>query len=183
MRGLYVQASFHRSGLQRNSFRLLRPQLTSALRSDRLTAPSVAEATQSRSPGVSSIAFGAQPPDLRFASLMDLDFAMCRPLVRRLRLISGFCSSARTFDPRFLQTPPRDGSPCVSLTLHLHQVGWKTFTSELLSMPGTRLNRSRGSALWRTAGPTRVSICSSGPKMQHDDIRTAKDSNDEIRTI
>jgi len=64
---------------------------------------------------------------------MDLDFAMCRPLVRRLRLISGFCSSARTFDPRFLQTPPRDGSPCVSLTLHLHQVGWKTFTSELLS--------------------------------------------------
>src|ERR1700736_1733271 len=45
------------------------------------------------------------------------------------------------------------------------------------------LNRSRGSALWRTAGPTRVSICSSGPKMQHDDIRTAKDSNDEIHTI
>ena len=84
---------------------------------------------------------------------MDLDFAMCRPLVRRLRLISGFCSSARTFDPRFLQTPPRDGSPCVSLTLHLHQVGWKTFTSELLSMPGTRLNRSRGRALRRAAWP------------------------------
>ncbi len=78
---------------------------------------------------------------------------MCRPLVRRLRLISGFCSSARTFDPRFLQTPPRDGSPCVSLTLHLHQVGWKTFTSELLSMPGTRLNRSRGRALRPAAGP------------------------------
>ena len=71
---------------------------------------------------------------------MDLDFAMCRPLVRRLRLISGFCSSARTFDPRFLQTPPRGGSLCVSLTLHLHQVGWKTFTSELLSMPGTQRN-------------------------------------------
>src|SRR6266700_5495200 len=66
---------------------------------------------------------------------MDLDFAMCRPLVRRLRLISGFCSSARTFDPRFLQTPPRDGSPCVSLTLHLHQVGWKDRKS-------TRLNFS-----------------------------------------
>lgn len=73
-------------------------------------------------------------PDLRFASLMDLDFAMYRPLVRRLRLISGFCSSARTFDLPFLQTPPRGGSPCVSLTLHLHQVGWKTFTSELLSI-------------------------------------------------
>ena len=115
----------------------------------RLSRP---RATPRRSPGVSSIAFGAQPPDLRFASLMDLDFAMCRPLVRRLRLISSFCSSARTFDPRFLQTPPRDGSPCVSLTLHLHQVGWKTFTSELLSMPGTRLNRSRGRTL-RLATP------------------------------
>src|ERR1700738_5653595 len=68
----------------------------------RLSRP---RATPRRSPGVSSIAFGAQPPDLRFASLMDLDFAMCRPLVRRLRLISSFCSSARTFDPRFLQTP------------------------------------------------------------------------------
>ncbi|MGF6313358.1 hypothetical protein ABIB82_007496 [Bradyrhizobium sp. i1.8.4] len=107
----------------------------------RLSGP---RATPGRSPGVSSIAFGAQPPDLRFASLMDLDFAMCRPLVRRLHFISGFCSSARTFDPRFLQTPPRDGSPCVSLTLHLHQVGWKTFTSELLSMPGTQRTRSAG---------------------------------------
>src|ERR1700751_5823446 len=99
-------------------------------------------ATRDRSPGVSSIAFGAQPPDLRFEPLMEMDSAIRCPLVRRLRLISGFCSSARTFDPRFPQTPPREGRPCVSLTLHLHQVGWKTFTSELLSMPGTRLNRS-----------------------------------------
>jgi hypothetical protein len=30
------------------------------------------------------------------------------------------------------------------LTLHLHQVGWRTFTSKLLNMPGTQLNRSRG---------------------------------------
>ena len=43
---------------------------------------------------------------------MDMDFAVSRPLVRRLRLISGFCPSTRTFAPRFLQTPPRDGSPC-----------------------------------------------------------------------
>ena len=80
-------------------------------------------ATRSRPPGVSSIAFGAQPPDLRFASLMDMDFATSCPLVRRWRLVSGFCSSARTFAPRFLQTPPRGDSPCASLTLHLHQVG------------------------------------------------------------
>ena len=43
---------------------------------------------------------------------MDMDFAVSRPLVQRLRLISGFCPSTRTFAPRFLQTPPRDGSPC-----------------------------------------------------------------------
>src|ERR1700752_2137544 len=80
-------------------------------------------ATRDRSPGVSSIAFGAQPPDLRFAPLMDMDCAIRCPLVRRWRLVSGFYSSARTFAPRFLQTPPRGDSPCASLTLHLHQVG------------------------------------------------------------
>src|ERR1700733_6831151 len=80
-------------------------------------------ATRNRSPGVSSIAFGAQPPDLRFAPLMDMDFATRCPLVRRWRLVSGFCPSARPFVPRFLQTPPRGDSPCASLTLHLHQVG------------------------------------------------------------
>src|SRR3954468_2179543 len=80
-------------------------------------------ATRSRSPGVSSIAFGAQPPDLRFTPLMDMDFAIRCPLVRRWRLVTGFCSSARTFVPLFLQTPPRGDSPCASLTLHLHQVG------------------------------------------------------------
>src|SRR5216683_692609 len=95
-----------------------------APRSGGLSAPSVAlGTTRSRSPGVSSIAFGAQPPDLRFAPLMDMDFATSCPLVRRWRLVSGSCSSARTFDPRFLQTPPRGDSPCASLTLHLHQVG------------------------------------------------------------
>jgi hypothetical protein len=104
--------------------RTLRPLLTSAVRSDGLAAFSVAAmATRGRSPGVSSIAFGAQPPDLRFAPLMDMDFAIRCPLVRRLRLVSGFCPSARTFASRFLQTPPRGDSPCASLTLHLHQVG------------------------------------------------------------
>ena len=100
--------------------------------------------TRRGSPGVSSVAFRAQLPDLRFASLMDMDFAISRPLVRRLRLISGSCPSTRTFAPRFLQTSPRDDRPCALLTLHLHQVGWRTFTSKLLNMPGTQLNRSRG---------------------------------------
>src|ERR1019366_10790315 len=70
--------------------------------------------------------------------LMDMDFATRCPLVRRSRLIFGSCPSTRTFAPRFLQTPPRGDSPCALLTLHLHQVGWRTFTSKLLNMPGTQ---------------------------------------------
>ena len=74
---------------------------------------SVAEATRSRSPGVSSVTFRAQSPDLRFASLMDMDFAVSGPLVRRSRLVPGSCPSTRTFALRFLQTAPRGDSPCV----------------------------------------------------------------------
>jgi hypothetical protein len=69
--------------------------------------------TQGRSPGVSSTAFHAQSPDLRFAPLMEMDFAVSCPLVRHWRLISGSCPSTRTFAIRFFQTPPRGSSPCV----------------------------------------------------------------------
>src|SRR5262249_3273472 len=55
-----------------------------------------AEATQSRSPGVSSTAFRAQSPNLRLAPLMDMDFAVSCPLVRHWRLVSGFCPSTHT---------------------------------------------------------------------------------------
>ena len=48
------------------------------------------------------------------------------------------------FRYRFLQTPPRGERPCGSLALHLHQVGRRTFTSKLLNMPSTQLNRWRG---------------------------------------
>src|SRR5258707_2727265 len=70
------------------------------------------------------------------------------PLVRRLRLVFGFCPSTHAFARCFLQTPPRGGSPCTLLALHLHQVGQKTFTSKLLSMPSTHRDRGepRGSA-------------------------------------
>src|SRR6201987_5496327 len=77
--------------------------------------------TRRGSPGVSSVAFCAQLPNLRFTSLMDMDFAIRCPLGRRLRLIFGSCPSTRTFAPRFLQTSPRDDSPCALLSLHLHQ--------------------------------------------------------------
>ena len=84
------------------------------------------------------------PPNLRFAPLMDMDFAVSCPLVRRWRLVSGFCPSTRTFVPCFLQTPPRGGSPCIITRPYLHQVGQRTFTSKLLSMPSTQLTRWRG---------------------------------------
>src|SRR5713226_3063397 len=60
--------------------------------------------TCSSSPEISSIAFHAQPPNLRFASLIDMGFAIIGPLARRSRLRSGSCTLARAFAPRFLQT-------------------------------------------------------------------------------
>jgi hypothetical protein len=45
--------------------------------------------------------------------LMDMDFAVSGPLVRRSRLVPGSCPSTRTFALRFLQTSPRGDSPCV----------------------------------------------------------------------
>lgn len=66
--------------------------------------------TDDRPPEVSFNAFHAQPPNLRFAPLMDLDFAVICQLVRRSRLRSGFYTSARVFAPRFLQTTPRDAA-------------------------------------------------------------------------
>src|SRR4029077_19437747 len=76
-----------------------------------------------RPPGVSSAVFRAQSPNLRFAPLMDMDFAVSCPLVRHWRLISGFCPSTRTFDPCFFQTSPRGGSPCI-ITRPSPPSGW-----------------------------------------------------------
>ena len=128
------------SGLAYPLLRLSTLECLTSLADVRPTLPSADFWLPARSPEVSSAAFRAQSPDLRFACLMDMDFAVTRPLVPRSRLISGFCSSTRAFAPRFLQTPPRDSSPCASLILHLHQVGWKTYTSELLNMLGTRVS-------------------------------------------
>jgi hypothetical protein len=59
-------------------------------------------------PRIAAEGFGVPLVDL-----MEMDFAVTCPLVRRLRLISDFCSSTRTFAIRFLQTPPHGDSPCV----------------------------------------------------------------------
>src|SRR5262249_17221315 len=133
--------------------------LTSALRSGGLSTTSVAEATPGRSPGVSSTAFRAQSPNLRFAPLMDMDFAVSCPLVRRWRLVSGFCPSTRTFVPCFLQTPPRGGSPCIITRPYLHQVGQRTFTSKLLSMPSTQRSRPAADAAREVGQRKRVQYC------------------------
>src|SRR5882672_5803360 len=69
-------------------------------------ALSLESETCSRSPEISSTAFRAQPPNLRSASLIDVGFAIIGPLARHSRLGSGFCTLARAFAPRFLQTPP-----------------------------------------------------------------------------
>jgi hypothetical protein len=75
-------------------------------------------------------AFHAQPPDLQLTPLMDMDFAIRRSLVRRSCLLSGFCSSARVFARRFLQTPFRIGA--LALRYPSPPSGWgKTFTSKL----------------------------------------------------
>ena len=68
--------------------------------------PSHEFVTYDRSPEVSLTAVRAPPPNLRFALLMEMGFAKPGPLAQRSRLIFGSCSSARTFAPRFLRTPP-----------------------------------------------------------------------------
>ena len=98
--------------------------------------------TGRRSPGVSLTAFTAALPDLQPWSLMDVDFAISRPLVRprmpRIRFL--FVRSRLCFT-----LPPDPASrrrPCASLALRLHQAVQRTRTSKLPNMPGTRLNRS-----------------------------------------
>jgi hypothetical protein len=67
-------------------------------------------ATCRRSPEIRSTAFCAQPPNLRFASLIDMGidmgFAIIGPLAQRSRLRFGSCTLARAFALGFLQTPP-----------------------------------------------------------------------------
>ncbi len=79
--------------------------------------------TCNRSPAISSTAFDTRPPDLPPASLMDTDFAVSCPLVRRRGPQIQFLS----IGPYLCSTLPSDPtSPVTPLrfaTLHLHQVG------------------------------------------------------------
>jgi hypothetical protein len=73
--------------------------------------------TCNKSPAISlsSTAFDTRPLDLPPASLMDTDFAISCPLVRRRRPLIQFLSIGRIFAPRFLQTPPRGDALAASL--------------------------------------------------------------------
>ena len=97
--------------------------------------------TERRSPGVSLTAVTAALPDLQPWPLMDVDFAISRPLVRprmpRIRFLFVRSQLCFTLPP----DPASRRRPCASLALRLHQAVQRTCTSKLSNMPGTRLNR------------------------------------------
>ena len=100
-------------------------------------ALSPAVGTRRRPPAISSTAVRTRPPNLRSASLMDLGFAVSCPLARRSRLVSGFCSSARAFAPRFLQTPRRRDA--LAVRYPSPPSGWeRTCTPKLSNMRGVQ---------------------------------------------
>jgi hypothetical protein len=117
------KTSFQRSGLQRNSFRLLRRLLTSPPRSRALRPAQSGVRTRRRSPEVSSTAFPARPPDLPPQPLMTTDFTIRCSLVRLGRprypvLVHRAAVLLHTsFRPRLARRP------CASLTLRRRQAG------------------------------------------------------------
>src|SRR6202162_5728001 len=101
--------------------------------------------TDGRSPEVSSTTFRTQPPNLQPVPLMDMGFAIICPLARHrmpqirfLYIGSHVCSTLLSDAPSRLR-------PCVSLSLHLHQVVKGTCTPELSNMLGTQ---KRGQSAW-----------------------------------
>src|SRR6266581_9034588 len=98
--------------------RLLRPLLTSALRSGRLTTASVPKTgTQRRPPEVRPTAFTARPPDLPPRPLMTVDFAISCSLVRPGRphypvFVHRAAALLRAFfRPHLAMTPLRFANP------------------------------------------------------------------------
>ena len=94
--------------------------------------------TSNRSPEVSSTAFGAQPPDLPPVPLMDMSFAVNCPLARHRRPRIRFLSIGSHLCSTLLSDVASRRHPCASLSLHLHQVVKRTFTSKLSNMLGTQ---------------------------------------------
>jgi len=93
--------------------------------------------TCSRPPEVSSTAFNAQPPDLQPVLLMDMDFAINSPLVRRRMPRIWFLFIGSHLCSTLLSDHALQRRPCASLSLLLHQDVKRTSTSKLSNMLGT----------------------------------------------
>ena len=94
-----------------------------------------------RSPEVSLTAFNAQPPDLQPVPLMDTDFAVICPLVRHRMPQIQFLYIGSRLCSTLLSGPASRRvlfHPCASLSLHVHHVVKRTFTSKRSNMLGTQ---------------------------------------------
>src|SRR5207253_11354186 len=83
----------------------------------------------------------------RFRGLLRGDAALAElPISRRhwqdrpntACLVSSSCSSAPAFAPRLLSDLPSRLGPCASLSLHLHLVLKRTYTSQLSTLLATQ---------------------------------------------
>ena len=71
-----------------------------------------------RPPRVRTPTFPLMPAAYTSAlSVQVLDFESFGPLIQRGCLLCGSCSSGQRFVSSFLQIPPRDGHPCLQLTV------------------------------------------------------------------
>src|SRR5208282_4204572 len=95
--------------------------------------------TDGRSPEVSSTAFRTQPADLQPVPLMDMGFAVIRPLARHRMPLIRFLYIGSYVCSTLLSDPASRRRRCASLSLHLHQVVKGTFTPKLSNMLGTRI--------------------------------------------
>ena len=108
----------HRSGLRHARARLLCPLLTAARRSGRIAPPSVRiEDTPQISRGQLSYRPCIDARFIKHSPLWMEDFTVACPLVPTVpHLISGSCSSPRTFVPRCHQTPPHGDAQALPLS-------------------------------------------------------------------
>ena len=114
--------------------------------------------TNGRSPEVSSTAFRTQPPDLQPVPLMDMGFAVICPLARHRMPLIRFLYIGSCVYSTLLSHLASRRRRCASLSLHLHQVVKRTFTSKLSNMLGTQTvahGVSRGSSVRDDRQPRR----------------------------
>src|SRR3990170_3801510 len=121
-RGTWHPSGLPCSGLRPRAQELLCPRLTSA-RSSRPLSTSVAKWQTDRSPRVLRTHFPPIHPSHLLPPLPDDDRAsgFHAPSPRCGCLVCASCASGRGFAYRFLQTPPRGGSPCGSANGSRHQ--------------------------------------------------------------